>query len=287
MRVDLHSHTTASDGSLRPSDLVERAAAAGINVLGLTDHDTLAGLDEATQSAARCGVRLIPGLELSVLHHGRTLHFLCYGFDALSPALDRLTSMVDSRTARARCIVEDLAALGAPVSWTRVRELAGGAIGRPHIAAALVEAGHARDIADAFDRYLGEGQAAYRDAGRLDPAEAIRFVREAGGEAALAHPLSPRSKLDLDRILPELLEAGLTGIEVYHPDHDRSATTRLERVAEDQNLWWCGGSDFHGTPKPHIALGSTLVDESVLQQGPFVSRSVVRSSAPRRHSDVT
>lgn len=272
LRVDLHSHTTASDGSLRPRDLIESAAAAGIDVLALTDHDTLAGLEEAMQSAARCGVRLIPGLELSVLHDGRTLHFLCYGFDALSPALERLTSMGDSRTARARCIVDELAALGAPIAWTRVRELASGAIGRPHIAAALVEAGHARDIGDAFDRYLGEGKAAYRDAGRLDPVEAIRLIREAGGEAALAHPLSPRSKLDLDRLLPELIEAGLTGIEVFHSDHDRAATARLERVAVEEDLWWCGGSDFHGTPKPHIALGSMVVDESVLEQGPFVVR---------------
>lgn len=272
LRVDLHTHTTASDGSLRPSDLVKQAAAAGIDVLAVTDHDTLGGLEEAEQEAARSGVRVIAGLELSVLHDGRTLHFLCYGFDTESRALEQLTAMADSRTARARCIIDALAALGKPVEWTRVRENAAGLIGRPHIAAALVEAGHARDIGDAFDRYLGEGRPAYRDSGRLDAPAAIRLIREAGGEAALAHPLSPRSNLDLDRLLPALLAAGLTGIEVFHPEHDPTATGRLERLAAEEKLWWCGGSDFHGTAKPHIALGSLVLDASVLSQGPFAPR---------------
>jgi predicted metal-dependent phosphoesterase TrpH len=269
-RSDLHTHTTASDGALTPAELVRLALERGLEVLAVTDHDTVAGVAPAIEAAAGTGLRVLPGVELSALYSGGGLHLLGYGFDPAAGGLDvRLRALTMGREERARAILHLLAELGVPLSWDRVAALARGAVGRPHIARALVMAGYARDVSDAFTRFIGEGRPAYLPSGRLSVAEAISLVREAGGEVALAHPLLPARPLDLDRLLPELRDAGLTGIEVYHSDHDAAATARLRRLADSQGLWWTGGSDFHGPSKPDAQLGAVPVPPEVLDQGPF------------------
>ena len=269
-RIDLHMHTTASDGTLSPADLVRAANARGLTVMAITDHDTLAGIVPAIEAAAGSGVRVLPGVELSALHRGHSLHLLGYGFDPTDLGLKvRLKALSMGREERARTIVELLAGLNAPIQWERVTELGRGAIGRPHIARALVEAGHARDVPDAFARFIGEGCPAYLPSGRLTAEDAIGLVRDAGGEVALAHALLPKCPVDLQILLPELRAAGLTGLEVYHTEHDRAATERLRCLAEAEGLWWTGGSDFHGPTKPHARLGAVPVPEEVLEQGPF------------------
>ncbi len=159
-------------------------------------------------------------------------------------------------------------------------EIGQGAVGRPHIARALVEAGHARDVSDAFDRLIGEGRPAYLPSGRMSIEDAIRLVREAGGEVALAHSQLPARPLDLAHVLPPLREAGLTGLEVYHSEHDAAATEMLRRVASREGLWWCGGSDFHGPTKPHARLGGVTAPPSVLEQGPFSRQQSAVSRQP-------
>jgi predicted metal-dependent phosphoesterase TrpH len=269
-RSDLHTHTTASDGTLTPAELVRLALDRGLEVLAVTDHDTVAGVAPALEAAAGSGLCVLPGVELSALHSGGGLHLLGYGFDPAAGGLDvRLRALTMGREERARAILRLLAELGVPLSWDRVAALARGAVGRPHIARALVAAGYARDMSDAFARFIGEGRPAYLPSGRLSVAEAVSLVREAGGEVALAHPLLPAKPLDLARLLPELRDAGLTGIEVYHSEHDAAATARLRRLADSQGLWWTGGSDFHGPSKPDAQLGAVPVPPEVLDQGPF------------------
>jgi predicted metal-dependent phosphoesterase TrpH len=269
-RIDLHAHSTASDGTLTPAELVRLALERGVEVLAVTDHDTVAGVVPALEAAAGTGLRVLPGVELSALYRGGGLHLLGYGFDPAASGLGvRLRALSMGREERARAILRLLAKLGAPLSWDRVAVLAQGAVGRPHIARALVAAGYARDVSDAFHRFIGEGRPAYLPSGRLCVAEAISLVREAGGEVALAHPLLPARPLDLVRLLPELRDAGLTGIEVYHSEHDAAATARLRRLVDTEGLWWTGGSDFHGPSKPDAQLGAVPVPPDVLDQGPF------------------
>jgi 3',5'-nucleoside bisphosphate phosphatase len=255
---------------LTPVELVRAALDAGVEVLAVTDHDTVAGVAPAIEAAVGTGLRVLPGVELSALYRGGGLHLLGYGFDPAASGLDvRLHALTMGREERARAILRLLAELGAPIAWDRVAELARGAVGRPHIARALVAAGYARDVSDAFARFIGEGRPAYLPSGRLSAAEAISLVRDAGGEVALAHPLLPAKPLDLARLLPELRDAGLTGIEVYHSEHDAATTERLRRLADSQGLWWTGGSDFHGPAKPAAQLGAVPVPPDVLDQGPF------------------
>lgn len=269
-RVDLHTHTHASDGAFAPAALVQAALTAGLEIIAVTDHDTIDGLAPALQAAAGTGLRVLPGVELSALHHGRSLHLLGYGFDPAAAGLaTRLRAFSLGREERAQAMLEILAGLGAPLSWQRVREIGQGAVARPHIACALVEAGHARDVPDAFDRLIGEGCPAYLPSGRLSAAAAIALMRDAGGAVALAHAMLPGRELDLDTLLPQLRAVGLSGLEVYHCEHDAATTARLRRRAEREGLWWSGGSDFHGPTKPHAPLGGVAVPPAVLEQGPF------------------
>lgn len=272
MRIDLHMHTTASDGALSPTQLVEAALERGLDVIAVTDHDTLNGMLPAMQAAAGTGLHVLPGVELSGLYEGRSLHLLGYGFDADSEELAvRLRSLSMGREERARLIVDLLAKMGAPIPWERVKELGRNTIARPHIARVLIEEGHARDVADAFGRFIGDGCPAYLPSARLTVREAITLVREAGGEVALGHPLISGRELDVAALLPVLREAGLTGIEVYHSEHSAEATAYLRALASAEGLWWCGGSDFHGPTKPQAPLGGVVVPVAVLAQGPFAA----------------
>ncbi len=245
--IDLHAHSNASDGALPPAAVVERAAAAGVETLALTDHDTVAGLDEAVTAAERFDLRLIPGMEMSVRFLGGTFHLLGYFASTTPyPLLERIDEIGDQRDWRNRQIVDRLNELGVPLEWPAVRARAKGRLGRPHIADAIVEAGFADDRSDAFARYIGAGGPAYVQAGLFDPLDAVALFANSGAAISLAHP----SKLnlgaeDLDVLIAQLVEAGLAGIEVHRGDHTQEERDAYAALARRHRLFETGGSDFH------------------------------------------
>jgi predicted metal-dependent phosphoesterase TrpH len=247
MRIDLHVHSSASDGTDPPDEVIRRAAAAGLDVVALTDHDTVAGLG-AARDALPPGLTLVPGMELSCLHRDRSMHMLAYLFDPQDPALCAETDLIrDDRTHRAKAMVGKLAELGAPVSWERVTAIAGDApVGRPHIARAMAEAGVVQAPADAFTAdWIGDGGRAHVGKYGPDPERAIALVRAAGGVPVLAHPGSPGYEIT-DEVITGLAAVGLAGVEVFHPDHDDSERARLTALATRLRLVATGGSDDHG-----------------------------------------
>jgi len=250
MRADLHSHSNSSDGTEAPAEVMRRAAAAGLDVVALTDHDTVAGHWEAS-GALPPGLTMLPGTELSCRLDGHSVHLLAYLFD---PANERLAGEMaeirESRLHRARAMVNKLSALGAPVTWEQVSEIAaGGVVGRPHIARAMVQAGVVPTIADAFTpEWIGPGGRAHVARYALDPARAVRLVRAAGGVTVLAHPRgNARGWRIPDEVIEELADAGLTGIEVRHPQQDEPERELLTRIADRLGLVGSGGSDDHGS----------------------------------------
>jgi hypothetical protein len=253
MRLDLHLHTTASDGSWPPEAVVRQARAGGLDVIAITDHDTTAGLDAAATAARASGMRLVPGCELSSTHEGRDVHVLGYGVDPDADALRRYEARAgDRRRARMAEMVERLGSLGVVVSLERVLELASeeGVVGRPHLARALVEAGHARELPEAFDRLIGDGQPAFVPTALHTPADVIEVIGAAGGVAVWAHPPADL----LDPLLPSLVGAGLRGIEAYRPGHSPRRTRRILDRAAQAGLVVSGGSDWHDPERNH-ALG--------------------------------
>jgi len=247
VRADLHSHSTASDGTSTPAEVMRRARAAGLDVIALTDHDTVAGHDQA-RSALPPGLTLVPGMELSCRLAGHSVHLLGYLFDPADPELAAETARIrESRVHRAEAMVERLAELGVPVSWERVRAIAGdGVVGRPHVARAMVEAGVIESPEQAFGPdWIGEGGRAHVRRYALDPARAIALVRAAGGVSVLAHPRARGWEVP-DDVIAGLAAAGLAGIEVWHPDQDRGQRTALQDLAARLNLVASGGSDDHG-----------------------------------------
>ncbi len=243
-RADLHTHTTASDGRLSPPGLVEKAHLRRIAVLSITDHDTLGAYPTAALAAERYGVELIPGVELSANVDGDDVHLLGYGFDLGDEGLRaHLARYRDERHARASEIVDRLAALGRPVRLERVLEIAaGGAVGRPHIARALVEAGHAQTLQGAFTLYLGDGGPAFVPKGRASAEELIALVHAAGGVCVLAHP---GTWVEV-RFVERLVADGLDGVETVHPAHDDGLREHWRAVARRFGLLETGGSDYHG-----------------------------------------
>ncbi|MDK1476277.1 PHP domain-containing protein [Streptomyces sp. 549] len=252
MRIDLHTHSTASDGTDTPAELIRNAAAAGLDVVALTDHDTVGGHREAA-SALPAGLTLVTGAELSCRLDGVGLHMLAYLFDPLEPRLAAERELVrDDRVPRARAMVEKLRERGVPVTWERVCEIAGdGAMGRPHIATALVEAGVVDTVSEAFTAdFIGNDGRAYVDKHELDPFDALRLVRDAGGVTVLAHPLAAtRGPCLSEKSVAELAEAGLDGLEADHMDHDEATRARLRGLAADLSLLVTGSSDYHGSRK--------------------------------------
>jgi hypothetical protein len=247
VRIDLHVHSNASDGTDPPAEVARRAAAAGLDVVALTDHDTMAGIAPAT-AALPPGLTLVPGLELSCLDNGRSMHLLGYLCDPGDPALAAETELIrDDRVHRARAMVARLAELGAPVTWEQVAAIAGDAVvGRPHIARALAEAGVVATPADAFTaEWIADGGRAHVDRYAPDAGRGIALVRAAGGVPVLAHPRSPGYEI-ADEVVAGLAAAGLAGLEVFHPDHDHSERTRLTQLANSLDLVMTGGSDDHG-----------------------------------------
>jgi predicted metal-dependent phosphoesterase TrpH len=245
----MHCHSSASDGTRPPAEVIRRAVAAGVTSLALTDHDTVAGL---TDAAAACppGFMLIGGMELSCRREGRSVHLLAYLFDAEHSELAAQTQQIrDSRVARAQAIVARLADLGVDVTWDQVRRIAGdGVVGRPHIARAMIEAGVVSSVAEAFTpEWIGPGGRAHVRRYALDPGQAVGLVRAAGGVSVIAHPRAEtRGWRVPDSLIAELAVAGLGGIEVAHPDHDPDDRAALAALAAELGLAVTGGSDDHG-----------------------------------------
>jgi predicted metal-dependent phosphoesterase TrpH len=254
VRIDLHAHSTASDGTDAPAVVVARAAEAGLDVVALTDHDTVAGHAEA-RATLPAGLTLVPGAELSCVAGGVSLHLLAYLFDPSHPELAReLDLLRTDRSRRAEAIVGRLRALGAPVTYERVAEIAGdGAVGRPHIARAMVEQGVVADVPDAFSaEWIGDGGRAYVDKYALDPVRAVALVRAAGGVAVFAHPgAAKRGRTVGEDVIEALAAAGLAALEVDHPDHDEPTRARLRSVAAGLGLLVTGSSDDHGSITGH------------------------------------
>jgi 3',5'-nucleoside bisphosphate phosphatase len=265
MRADLHVHSDASDGTDSPAEVMRRAALAGLDAVALTDHDTVAGHARARQ-ALPDAMALVPGMELSCLLEGRSLHLLAYLFDPDDPELAAQTRRIrDDRVLRARAMVGLLAGLGVPVSWDQVAAIAGtSVVGRPHIARAMAASGVIAERGEAFTAdWIGDGGRAYVDRYALDPAHAIRLVRAAGGVAALAHPRAGRQQWQAsDEQIAELAAAGLAGVEVFHPDQPESQRAQLLGLCRELGLVATGGSDDHGGLTGHRIGAETTPEDS-------------------------
>ncbi|MET9373426.1 PHP domain-containing protein [Streptomyces sp. NPDC002992] len=265
MRIDLHTHSTASDGTDTPAELVRNAAAAGLDVVALTDHDTTRGYAEAIAALPE-GLTLVTGAELSCRIDGVGLHMLAYLFDPEEPELAAERELVrDDRVPRARAMVGKLQELGVPVTWEQVARIAGdGSVGRPHVAEALVALGVVPDVSGAFTpEWLADGGRAYVDKHELDPFDAIRLVKAAGGVTVFAHPLAvKRGEVVPESSIARLAEAGLDGIEVDHMDHDEPTRARLRGLAKELGLLATGSSDYHGSRKT-CRLGDFTTDPEI------------------------
>jgi predicted metal-dependent phosphoesterase TrpH len=261
--VDLHAHSTASDGAATPAGLVAAARQAGLAAIALTDHDTVAGVRAAIVAAEGNGLRVVPGVELSAVDAAGETHLLGLHLANLEVLDARLAELRDMRRTRAERIVQRLNALGVRVTMEDVLEqAAGGAIGRPHVARALIAHGWAGDMRTAFDRYLAAGRPAYVPKDRLSLADAISMVHRAGGVAVLAHP---GASATLER-LKALAVLGLDGVEVRHPSHDEGEIARILALTERLGLVPSGGSDWHGQPDGSRALGVMRVPSEWLER---------------------
>jgi predicted metal-dependent phosphoesterase TrpH len=261
--VDLHSHSTASDGAATPTALVDGARRAGLLAIALTDHDSIGGVREAMAAVGASDLRVVPGVELSAVDASGETHLLGLHLTDLDALDARLVELREMRRTRAERIVQRLNTLGVPVTMDEVLAVAaGGAIGRPHVARALVANGWAADIRVAFDRYLGAGRPAFVAKDRLSLADAIAIVHRAGGIAVLAHP---GASATADR-LKALMALGLDGVEVRHPSHDDAETGRILALTERLGLLPSGGSDWHGQPDGARALGAMRVPAEWLER---------------------
>lgn len=245
-RGDFHLHSTSSDGMQSPTWVMETAAANGVQVLALTDHDSTEGLQEAESAANRLGLELIPGIEISVRHGDIDVHLLGLAFEVTSDPLQNfLASQREGRLGRADKIVEKLAKNGVHLSLDRVFAIAGDAtVGRPHVARALMEAGHVETVAEAFDVWLGNDRPAYVGRERLNPKQAIDLIHAAGGVVVAAHP--PFMGANFEQAVGELAALGMDGLETYYKHYEPELVRRLESVAEKNGLAMSGGSDYHG-----------------------------------------
>jgi 3',5'-nucleoside bisphosphate phosphatase len=267
--IDLHSHTNESDGSLSPPELVRAAQSAGLSGLAITDHDTFAGFDKATVEAHVSGLDLICGVEITATHAGHSVHLLAY-FPDHEPTRDFREWLVKSeadRRERNQRLVENLRAAGVEITLEEVTAVGGAIAGRPHFAQVLERKGYASSIEDAFRKYLGETAPTFVERNGPVIEEAIARVRETGGAASLAHPvrlgLSPREE---ETLIARWVEAGLTAIEAYHPDHSVVDARRYLAIARKYDLAVTGGSDFHGAAKPNVRLGDVRFPPSVLRE---------------------
>jgi predicted metal-dependent phosphoesterase TrpH len=267
--IDLHTHTTASDGSFAPAEVVGMAERAGLAAVGITDHDTTAGVAEALAAAAGLQVEVVPGVELSVNHERLgSLHILGYWIQPDHPGLaGRLEGIRGGRDDRNQKILARLASLGCPLDLSEVQEIAGGeVVGRPHLAQAMLRHGYVKSTQEAFDLYLARGKPAYMERERMSPEEALDRIRRAGGAAVWAHPgLIGLEEAELEREILALMDAGLSGVETYYPEHSSKTTDLLLKLCGRHGLAPTGGTDFHGEIKPDTKLGSLQVPASLLE----------------------
>ena len=275
--IDLHLHTTASDGLLAPAELVARANAAGVRTLSVTDHDTMSGVPAAAAAASKLGLEFLPGIEITAVLDRRDVHLLGYFLDPSPPALESfLHAQRDDRIVRARAMSEKLEGLGVPIAIEPIVESAvaeGRSVARPLLARALVQAGHARSPREAFDRWIGDGGAAYVPRTGSSPADVVRLISRAGGVSSIAHP----GLLKRDDLVPSLAKAGLSAIEVYHPEHDHSARAHYLQLAIQHDLAVSGGSDFHSDDHHRASsLGSVGVPRDAFM--PLLQRLVLAHS---------
>lgn len=271
-RVDLHSHTTASDGMQQPKDNVRLAKEAGLAAIAITDHDTIDGIAEAIEAGEQLGITVVPGVEISTVADGIDIHILGYYTDWQNPQWrKKLMSLLDTRERRNEMIINNLQGMGIAITLEEVVEEArkqgkdGGTIGRPHIASLLIAKSVVASMQEAFDQYLGSDGAAYANPPRLHPFEAIEWIREAGGTSVIAHP----GLYGNDALVEAIIQHGVEGIEVYHSDHTPEDEARYEQLANEHGLIITGGSDFHGARHGavfHGPIGNRTVDISVLQQ---------------------
>lgn len=283
--IDLHTHTTFSDGVLTPTQLVAAAAVMGLSAVAITDHDTIHGLPEALAAGQRLGIRVVPGVEINLEHERVTVDMLGYFLgrlpsDDLEEQLVELRRYRDERNAR---IIQRLAELGLPLDPADLAEAAGdGAVGRPHIGAAMTRRGYVGSVSEAFQLYLRRGAPAWVDRRRLSLHAAVRLLRDSGGLAVVAHPgLIRVDPPGLERFVREAAEAGVAGLECYHPAHNEETIATCLRLASRYGLVVTGGSDFHGTIKPDIHLGEgpggmAFPDEMLTD---IEARAIVESAA--------
>ena len=267
--VDLHIHSNASDGTFSPQDILDKAKQLGLRAISITDHDTLEGSRQAIKHNMNDAIRLITGVEISAdlpreYGHKGSCHILGYGIDLENPKLNEtLSTLQNARKNRNPLIIEKLNAMNIWVTMADVLQMApDNQVGRPHIAEALVKKGYACSISDAFDRYLGVDQPAYVDKYRISCSTAISIIDAAGGIAVLAHPylLKPNKGPDFEKVLKFLTSKGIKGIEVYYSEHTREATQYYKEIADEYGLIATGGSDFHGTIRPDIQMGTGCGD---------------------------
>ena len=268
-RLDLHLHTTHSDGSLAPTEVLRLAHKAGVTALAITDHDIVTGIPEAIATGTELGIEIIPGVEISSFVGKSELHILGYCIDWQNPELiRRLATLRESRHRRNPQIIERLRSLGLDVTYEEVRALAGtDAVGRPHIARLLMDKKYVTSAKDAFDRYLAEGRPAYVARELPLPIDAITWIRAAGGVAVLANPTWAKvSGEGLNTLLTTLKSEGLGGIEVHYSTHTKRQTTEYLDLAKRLDLLVTGGSDFHGVTKPDIEVGTGRGDLKVSEK---------------------
>jgi len=272
MTVDLHAHSTASDGSDSPAELMRVAAAAGLSSIALTDHDTLDGLAEAQQEADRLGLELIPGTEISCEWAAGTMHMVILFLEpGPGPLQDRLAGLQDGRSRRNEVIVERLQGLGMDISYDEILEEAGGgSVGRPHFAGVMVRKGYVADIKSAFDEYLANGKPGYVGRDRLEPEAAVRLARASGAVPVVAHPhtLGLNTSEEFSETYRQLADWGLAGIECFYGEYDRARQADLAATVASFGLLPSGGSDYHGSYKEGLELGTgrgeLAVPDSVL-----------------------
>ncbi|HVL91502.1 MAG TPA: PHP domain-containing protein [Actinomycetota bacterium] len=268
MRIDLHTHSSVSDGALPPAQVARAAKAAGLDCIALTDHDSMAGIPEARATGDAIGLAVIAGCELSAVLEHKPVHMLGYFLDASHPRLSsELAAIRDFRLRRAERMVATLNELGVPITYDRVREIASGeSVGRPHVAQAMVEAGVIATTNDAFtDEWIGNNGRAYLEKTALSPREAVALIREAGGAAVIAHPIWVEGPVSAEELIRDLAGAGLAGVEVDHPDHDGQVRERFRALADELDLVATGSSDYHGNSHGG-ALGGNTTSPGALER---------------------
>jgi 3',5'-nucleoside bisphosphate phosphatase len=279
--IDLHTHSTASDGIYSPTELLQRAHEVGLRVLALTDHDSTEGLDEASETALHLAIDFIPGIEINTDVGKDEIHVLGYYLEYERPEFQAILQVLrDARVHRGQRMVELLNKEGIHITWERVRQIAQGSVGRPHVAQALLEAGYIQSIGEAFDKYIGRGCPAYVPRYKLRPADAIRLIRSANGLPVMAHPITVPGLDELRKWLPELVAGGLVGLETYYGPYTPEQVQELHELADQYHLTPTGGSDFHGPGIHPTPLGGRFVPFEAVERLKAEAAKLAGSTPP-------